>query len=319
MIHCLQQAVFAKNCLSATQGFSPYQLVYGRLPRLPNVTINEPPANEGDMHSVVSNHLNTLTVARREYTMAEASGNIKRALRSIVRYDERHFQIGDQVYYHQNGRWRGRGVVLGVDGSVVFMRHSGKPIKVHKTHLRHRFDDETAKQLTPAQKSHPETSETVRGQNQPLEPSEDYPVCSDVEGDEEDTSADPVRTIPPVTKTQLQAKSDCSPSETPEEAPVPRVQDGNRKRFRVFEPVEYTGQFSIDTRWVFSMKKTGETRARLVAKGFQDPDYDNLVKRSPTCSKEAFRTIISIFVSKNKWKCVVIDVKSAFLQGYPIE
>ena len=38
---CLKTALFAKKCLSSDLGFSPYQLVFGRLPRLPTVFYSE--------------------------------------------------------------------------------------------------------------------------------------------------------------------------------------------------------------------------------------------------------------------------------------
>ena len=43
---CLNHATFAKNCMTDVNGFSPYQLVFGRTPRLPNISDNTLPALE---------------------------------------------------------------------------------------------------------------------------------------------------------------------------------------------------------------------------------------------------------------------------------
>ena len=78
------------------------------------------------------------------------------------------------------------------------------------------------------------------------------------------------------------------------------------------------GQKVIDTRWVCSTKENGELKARLVARGFQDPDLDTLIKDSPTCHRESLRLALTISASSG-WKSAALDVKTAFLQGFPID
>ena len=57
----LSWAVHAKNTLQMVGGYSPYQLVYGRNPKLPSVLSDELPALEGTTISeVFANHLNCL-------------------------------------------------------------------------------------------------------------------------------------------------------------------------------------------------------------------------------------------------------------------
>jgi len=88
----------------------------------------------------------------------------------------------------------------------------------------------------------------------------------------------------------------------------------------VYEEVENTGQNAISVRWVVTEKiKDGATvvKARLVARGYEE-NTENLRTDSPTCSKEAVRLAISVASSK-AWECHTIDVKSAYLQGNPIE
>ena len=81
----------------------------------------------------------------------------------------------------------------------------------------------------------------------------------------------------------------------------------------VFEKVEDAGQLYLNTRWVLT-DKDGRKKARLVVKGFEDPEYYNVIKDSPTCSKDAFRILLAISSCKG-WISHSIDIKTAFLQG----
>ena len=87
----------------------------------------------------------------------------------------------------------------------------------------------------------------------------------------------------------------------------------------VFEEMDYTGQELISSRWVVTEKlKDGEkiVKARLVARGFEE-DTAELLKNSPTCSKESVRIQLAV-AAANKWKCNSIDIRAAYLQGNPI-
>ena len=64
----LAWAVNAKNCLQMFGGFSPYQLVYGRNPRLPGVLYDELPALEGTTSSeIIARHSNACHAAMRAF------------------------------------------------------------------------------------------------------------------------------------------------------------------------------------------------------------------------------------------------------------
>ena len=94
----------------------------------------------------------------------------------------------------------------------------------------------------------------------------------------------------------------------------------NMKSNHVFEEVEYTGQKTISSRWVYTEKyKEGEqvVKARLVARGFEEKEKD-LLTESPTCSKESVR-LVMITAASMSWKLQAIDFTSAFLQGGAIE
>ena len=88
----------------------------------------------------------------------------------------------------------------------------------------------------------------------------------------------------------------------------------------VYEEVVDVGQRAITVRWVITERFKGGlilTKARLVARGFEEIT-SHLRKDSPTCSKESTRMLF-IFAAANGWKCNTVDVKSAYLQGDPID
>ena len=58
-------------------------------------------------------------------------------------------------------------------------------------------------------------------------------------------------------------------------------------------------------------------KACLVACSFEELDQDNIRTDSPVCCKENFRSVYKIIVS-HKWNIKSPDIKSAFLQGQPI-
>ena len=92
------------------------------------------------------------------------------------------------------------------------------------------------------------------------------------------------------------------------------------KTFKTFESVPDNGEKAITTRWVCTRKIKGDKvvyKARLVARGFEE-DHKLLQTDSPTCAKESLRTLLTV-ISSNSWKLHSLDVKSAFLQGSPME
>ena len=82
----LSWAVNSKNCLQMVSGYSPYQLVFGRNPRLPNVMDDSLPALEGTTISeTLATHLNAMHASRKAFMQTESSGKIRKALRHQVR------------------------------------------------------------------------------------------------------------------------------------------------------------------------------------------------------------------------------------------
>ena len=101
----LAWAVNAKNCLQMVGGFSPYQLVYGRNPRLPGVLNDELPALEGTTSSdIIARHSNACHAAMRAFMASQASEKVRRALKAQVRSSRKSFNNGEKVYFKRPGK-----------------------------------------------------------------------------------------------------------------------------------------------------------------------------------------------------------------------
>ena len=91
------------------------------------------------------------------------------------------------------------------------------------------------------------------------------------------------------------------------------------KELQAYVEVPDEGQSCISTRWVCTHKIVGDkviNKARLVVRGFEEKTLQ-MRSDSPTCNKESLRLILAILAAK-RWKMHTLDVKSAFLQGLPI-
>ena len=129
-------AVNAKNSLCMVYGFSPYQLVMGRNPKIPNVLDSKTPTylNESTCCKLVSDHLNSIYSARQEFTHAENSHRLKRALKEkIYPAANARFVNGDVVYFKREKIWKGPATVIGQDGKQVLMKNGGFVVKAHSS------------------------------------------------------------------------------------------------------------------------------------------------------------------------------------------
>ena len=87
----------------------------------------------------------------------------------------------------------------------------------------------------------------------------------------------------------------------------------------MYAEVEDRGQNCISVRWVVTPKMINgqpSVKARLCAKGFQE--QQDFRTDSPTCSRESVRVVLAA-ISCKKWVLRSVDVRSAFLQGSPID
>ena len=82
----LAYACNAKNCLQMWNGFSSFQLVFGKNPRLPDVFNATLPELEGKTHSeLIAMHLNVLQSAKEAFLKSQACQKIKMALKYRIR------------------------------------------------------------------------------------------------------------------------------------------------------------------------------------------------------------------------------------------
>ena len=122
----------SKNTLQMVEGFSSYQLVFGRNPNLPNLLEGSPSSlEEATISHCFQQHINCLHAARKAFIESEASIRIKKALHHKIRSNEVVFDHGDKVYYKrdQGDKWIGPAKVIFQDGKVIFIRHCGVWIK----------------------------------------------------------------------------------------------------------------------------------------------------------------------------------------------
>ena len=81
----------------------------------------------------------------------------------------------------------------------------------------------------------------------------------------------------------------------------------------VYEEVDDVGQPFVTCRWVLT-QKPDRKKSRLVVRGFENPNLDQVVKYSPTCAKDTLRVVIW-FCSYMQWMCKTMDIRTVFLQG----
>ena len=140
----LAWALSAKNSLSNVYGYSSYQLVFGKNPRLPNVINDPPPAWEilPQSKALVKN-LKALHATREAYIKAEKSEKLKIALKSKIRSVDKIYSPGDYAFYkrEKDVEYRGPAKVLVQDGKIVWLRHGSYCCKVSVNRLQPVHDD----------------------------------------------------------------------------------------------------------------------------------------------------------------------------------
>ena len=73
----------------------------------------------------------------------------------------------------------------------------------------------------------------------------------------------------------------------------------------------------VQTRWVSTSEGQKFAEARLVAKGFQDPDLaEGLVETSGCVGLRSSHLQVVSLSAIRQWKLWSLDVKDAFLQGW---
>lgn len=92
----------------------------------------------------------------------------------------------------------------------------------------------------------------------------------------------------------------------------------------VYTEVPYEGQTVLLTRWVLTINEPDtptcppQRKARLVVRGLEDPDRDNVDSTAPTASRATFRVALSAMATHG-FVPRTVDVRTAFLQGMPLD
>ena len=98
----LAWAVNAKNCFPMNNGFSSFQLVFGKNPPLPSILNDTLPALEGvSTCQSVAELIQALHSGRKAFAEVQCDEQIRRALRHKVRSVEKRYEQGSKVYFER--------------------------------------------------------------------------------------------------------------------------------------------------------------------------------------------------------------------------
>ena len=124
----LAWACCIKNSMAMFNGYSSYQIVFGRNPPLPG---DEECSGVGSLSEpsseVFRKHLQIINDAKKAFVDGQNSEKIKRALAHRVRITDHPLRHGDVVFYKRpnEDRWLGPATVEFQTSSLVFLRHGG--------------------------------------------------------------------------------------------------------------------------------------------------------------------------------------------------
>ena len=340
----LAWAVHAKNTLSNINGFSPYQLLLGRNPIIPQVEEQYAalPTLENETPSeCVAEHIKAIYSARKQQIAAECNEKIKRALLHKTRdVYSKDIKNGDLVYYKRDDdkRWRGPGTVLGVDGKLVFVRHGGTYVRCHMCRVvnvndiyyKDNVEDDPSPNTNTVEPSTQKDFEEARALM--LSDTEET-MTSDQHQEDNNPSMEPVYNTEKdkeqklcSTKATIEKKkpqiiiNKQDPFSKEKEIELQKWVDNNvYEEISVNDP-EITDNEElnpISVRWVLTDNEM-KRKARLVAKGYQEAALKSTDVVSPTSRKESLRILFTVTVS-NHWIIKSLDIVSAFLQGKEIQ
>ena len=164
----LAWAVSAVNSMSTVRGFSPYQLVFGKQMKLPNI-LDDPPAawEEPEKSKNLLETLEAIHAARVAYTKNERCDRIRRALKAKIRVADTIYEKGDVVYFKKEdeNKWRGPAKVIFQDNRVIFIRMGSVYYRVSANRLV-KAGDQLAENIKAKENESGETS-SDKNDNEP--------------------------------------------------------------------------------------------------------------------------------------------------------
>ena len=129
----LAWAMMIKNSQVSNKGWSPFQVVFGRNPSLPNLLDSPISAmREETTSKALRENMNSLMAARTKFNEALCDVRVAKMLKSKVRRNQVVFQAGDKVVWRAHNtdqKWE-RGKVLAADGKLLFVRKGGRLYRV---------------------------------------------------------------------------------------------------------------------------------------------------------------------------------------------
>ena len=139
----LRSALFTKNAMTNTSGYSSAQIVMGANPRIPGIPYNDPPANENVTESeAVKQRLTTMFETRKEYMKIENDSRLKKALNSKIpppRLEQ--YENGEEVFYRHgtDGVWHGPAAVIGQQNKIIYIRQGRFILAASQTNIKKRY------------------------------------------------------------------------------------------------------------------------------------------------------------------------------------
>lgn len=150
-LQIVDQVLEAKNRLVRRLGHSPFQIAFGRDPKIADSLLD-------DEYNVASADLSSnepvyqrATKVRLECRLAVLRAADSETIRQTVRTRPRPYRafgVGDQVFYYRKqrhrepGYWRGIATVIGVEQGNIWVAHSDQVLKCAAEHLRFASPDE---------------------------------------------------------------------------------------------------------------------------------------------------------------------------------
>ena len=227
----LQWAVMIKNSQPTARGWSPFQVVYGKNPVLPNLMDSPISAMREEVTSeALMQNMNALAKARVKFNEQLCDSRAAKMIKSKLRRNQTVFRPGDHIFWrahHTAENWE-QGKVLAEDGKLLFVRNGSRLYRVSADMAvldGEEFDRE-GKLIEPLEEETDKVTETQRvketdkGETQKKRRRRRVASLTDGEEDEEDARPSP---SPQQSNRQLPPSP---PPQAPSGPPPPRSPSG---------------------------------------------------------------------------------------------